>query len=378
MLRQDVSYFDQDENSAGALTSSLSKGANDLAGISGATFGAILSLITTIFTAIILSVAIGWKLGLVCGSTIPILLACGFLRFQALARFEARASKAYRASAAMACEAVSAIPTIASLTREADVWDSYHAMLRAQLSNSLRSILPSSLLFAAAQSFSFFCMALGFWYGARLILAGEYSLFQFFVCFNSVIFSSQNAGGLFSFAPDMAKSKHAAQQLKNLCDRVPPIDTWSETGSHLPEIRGHVDFRDVDFAYPSRGSLVLRGLNLTIEPRQSVAFVGTSGCGKSTAIRLLERFYSPSSGAILVDGQDIATLNVHQYRSVIALVSQEPVLFHGSVRENIVLGIADDEDVAEEKIMDVCKKANIWDFIVRPLPPLSNHMVRVC
>lgn len=372
ILRQDISYFDKDENSAGALTSSLSQGATDLAGISGATLGAMLNLVTTIVAAIVVSCVIGWKLALVCASTIPILLVCGFLRFWILARFASRAGKAYQASASIACEAVSAVSTIAALSREQDVCDIYHGMLKDQLVKSLQSILKTSLLFAASQSLALLCMALGFWYGGGLILAGEYNMFQFFVCFNAIIFSAQSAGSLFSFAPDMAKSRHAAQQLKNLCDRIPLIDSWSEKGEKVDKIQGKVELRDVHFSYPSRKVPVLRGLDITVEPGQFIALVGASGCGKSTAISLIERFYNPTSGYIFVDGKDISTLNVKEYRSHIALVSQEPVLYSGTVKENILLGIEDDV-IDEEKITEACRKANIYDFIVRSslISPIS-------
>jgi ATP-binding cassette subfamily B (MDR/TAP) protein 1 len=191
ILRQDISYFDEDVNSTGALTSFLSKGTNDLAGVSGTTLGAILNLVTTIVVAIVLSYIIGWKLALVCSSTTPVLLLCGFSRFWVLSRFEARASKAYQKSAIIACEAV---PTIASLTREDDVWNAYHIMLRLLLSKSLRSILKRRLLYAADQSFALLCMGLGLWYGGHLMLESEYDMFQFFVCFSSIIISAQSAG----------------------------------------------------------------------------------------------------------------------------------------------------------------------------------------
>lgn len=143
---QEISYFDMDTNSAGALTACLSKGTNDLAGISGTTLGAILNLITTIIAAIALSCIVGWKLGLVCSATIPVLRLCGFSRFWVLARFQSRAGKVYKASTALACEAVSAVASIASLMREQDILETYHGMLKAQLSKSLWSILQTSML----------------------------------------------------------------------------------------------------------------------------------------------------------------------------------------------------------------------------------------
>jgi ATP-binding cassette subfamily B (MDR/TAP) protein 1 len=336
-----------------------------------------LNLIATITTAIILSCIIGWKLALVCASTIPILLLCGFLRFWVLSRFEARAGKAYLKSATIACEAVSAVSTIASLTREEDVWNSYHGRLKEQLSKSIRSILKTSLLYAAAQSFALLCMGLGFWYGGRLILAREYSMFQFFVCFSSVIFSAQSAGALFSFAPDMAKSRQAAQQLKNLCDRVPAIDSWAQGGDKIQNIEGKIEFRNVYFSYPSSGVQVLQGLNICVQPGQLIALVGASGCGKSTAIGLIERFYSPTSGGIFFDGKNIMELNVKEYRSHLALVSQDSVLYSGTVRENVLLGV-EAGNVEDEKVVEACQKAGIYDFIVSicSIPSLLPSLTR--
>ena len=364
MLRQDIGFYDKKENTAGALTSFLSTQTTHLAGLSGATLGTLIMVSTTLITAITISLSIGWKLGLVCISTIPVLLICGFLRFWMLARFQQRSKKAYESSASFACEATSAIRTVASLTREDDVWKMYHQQLVNQNTASLRSVLKSSSLYASSQSFTFLCIALGFWYGGTLIAKREYSMFQFFVCFSSVIFGAQSAGTLFSFAPDMGKAKHAAVQLKHLFDQKPEIDSWSEEGEKVQTMEGHIEFRDVHFRYPTRPEQpVLRGLNLTVKPGQYVALVGASGCGKSTTIALMERFYDPLVGGIYVDGKEISSLNINDYRNFLALVSQEPTLYQGTIRENVLLG-ADRDDVPEKEIIKVCKDANIYDFIM--------------
>lgn len=291
MLRQDIAFFDKEENTAGALTSFLSTETTHLAGMSGVTLGTILTVTTTLIAALVISIAVGWKLSLVCASTIPILLGCGYFRFAMLARFQQKAKKSYEKSASYACEATSAIRTVASLTREDDVWEHYHQQLVAQGKKSLISVLKSSSLYAASQSFMFLCVSLGFWYGGTLIGRGEYGVFQFFLCFSAVIFGAQSAGTIFSFAPDMGKAKHAAAELKTLFDRKPEIDSWSQEGGKLEGgVEGHIEFRDVHFRYPTRPEQpVLRGLNLTVKPGQYVALVGASGCGKSTTIALLER-----------------------------------------------------------------------------------------
>ena len=201
MLRQDVSFFDREENSAGALTSFLSTETTHVAGMSGITLGTLFIVTTTLVAAIVLSCAIGWKLALVCTAAIPILLACGFLRFWLLARFQARSKRAYEKSASYACEATGAIRTVASLTRERDVFNNYHAQIQSQEKASFISILRSSSLYASSQSFIFLCTALGFWYGGNLLSRGEYTNFQFFVCFSSIIFGSQSVKGFLSFHP---------------------------------------------------------------------------------------------------------------------------------------------------------------------------------
>ena len=239
--------------------------------MSGITLGTILLVFTTLAAGFIVALAIGWKLALVCIAAVPIVLACGFFRFYMLARFQERAKKAYNKSASYACEATSAIRTVASLTREEDVWQHYHLQLVDQSSESLRSILQSSLLYAASQSFMFLCIALGFWYGGTLIGRGEYTLFQFFLCFQAVIFGAQAAGTIFSFAPDMGKAKHAASGMKIMFDNKPQIDTWSTEGLSVDFIQGHIEFRNVHFRYPTRPDLpVLCGLNLRIRAGQYV------------------------------------------------------------------------------------------------------------
>ncbi|KAM0719393.1 hypothetical protein Q7P37_005298 [Cladosporium fusiforme] len=377
MLRQDIEFFDREENTAGALTSFLSTETNHLAGMSGTTLGTILLVTTTLVACCVVALAIGWKLALVCIATVPILLGCGFFRFWMLARFQTTAKKAYEKSASYACEATSAIRTVASLTREDDVWQHYHDQLVEQQAKSLHSVIWSSTLYAASQSLTFLCMALGFWYGGSVLIgSGEYNGFQFFVVFTAVIFGSQSAGTIFSFAPDMGKAKHAAAELKTLLDRKPKIDAWSTEGKVLETMEGAIEFRDVHFRYPTRPEQpVLRGLNLTVKPGQYVALVGASGCGKSTTIAMLERFYDPLVGGVYADGHEISSLNISNYRSHLALVSQEPTLYQGTIRENILLGAdTKPEDVPEEAIVQACKDANIYDFILS-LPDAFNTVV---
>lgn len=121
---------------------------------------------------------------------------------------------------------------------------------------------------------------------------------------------------------------------------------------------------NVRFTYPTRpDAKVLGGISMTIQPGEFVAFVGSSGCGKSTMISMLERFYDPSSGSINLGAQNIALLNPRLYRGHTALVQQEPTLYQGTIRENISLGFENAEALTDDMIINACKQANIYSFI---------------
>jgi ATP-binding cassette subfamily B (MDR/TAP) protein 1 len=121
-----------------------------------------------------------------------------------------------------------------------------------------------------------------------------------------------------------------------------------------------IDFRSVQFTYQSRPTPVLNDLNISIQPGQFAALVGASGCGKSTTISLLERFYDPTAGKVEYNGQDITTLDPAEYRKNISLVSQDPTLYEGTIRENIALSV---DEATDADIQAACADAQIHEFI---------------
>jgi ATP-binding cassette subfamily B (MDR/TAP) protein 1 len=150
------------------------------------------------------------------------------------------------------------------------------------------------------------------------------------------------------------------------------IDSAKELGKTMSEVKGEVEFRNIDFEYPSRpGSLVLSKFNLKVMAYQTVGLVGRSGSGKSTVINLLEKFYEPLRGHILLDGVDIKTLQLKWLRSQMGLVSQEPILFATSIKQNICFG---KEEASMEEVMEAAKAANAHNFICQ-LPEGYNTLV---
>ena len=361
ILRQDIEFFDSDTVTSGSLATFLSTEANRLAGISGATLGAILTAVATIIIAVIVGCSFGWKLALVCTATLPLMLSCGYFRFHALIQMEKRTKRSTDA-AAFACEAASSIRTVASLSLEQHLLDEYHGKLSNQAMGNLKSTNISAVLYALSQGLSMFIFALVFWYGGKLMLRMEYTIVQFFIVYAAIINGAQSAGAIFSFAPDMGEARSAAQLLKSFLDRVPKIDHWSEDGKKVETLSGQIELQSVRFTYPGRPDHpVLRGVSMSAQPGQFVALVGASGSGKSTVMALLERFYDPTAGAVFVDGVELQDYNIQDYRAKLAIVSQETTLYTGTIKENI---LADREDASDEAVVQACKDANIHEFIV--------------
>jgi ATP-binding cassette subfamily B (MDR/TAP) protein 1 len=360
MLRQDMEFFDGDTVTSGALSNFLSSEANRLAGLSGSTLGTIVSAASSILVAFIVGMSFGWKLALVCSSTIPLVLACGYFRFYALIRMEKR-TKETSDAASFACEAASSIRTVASLSLEKHLLSEYRTKLEHQATGNLKFTNVSAALFATSQGLLLFIFALVFWYGGGLLFNQEYTVLQFFIVYSAIINGAQSAGAIFSFAPDMGEARDAAKLLKSFLNRIPKIDHWSTEGKQVDSLSGKVELQSVRFNYPGRPDhRVLRGVNIAAEPGQFVALVGASGSGKSTVMQLLERFYDPTAGSVLVDDVELKDYNLQSYRSQIAIVSQETTLYTGTIKENIM---ADKEDIGDEAVFQACKDANIYEFM---------------
>ncbi|KAK9453529.1 P-loop containing nucleoside triphosphate hydrolase protein [Dipodascopsis uninucleata] len=364
LLRQDIAYFDSDEHTIGSITSSLASDAQSVETIGGETLNKLVESIVIVYGGLILCIAIGWKLGLVMSVAVPSVMVVGYFRFKYLNRFTEISSKESSKSSNYACEAASAIRTVLTLTREEEILEHYRHSLNEKIVTDRVASIYSAIFDSLSRGLQFFIMALGFYYGGILVSSGEYSLFQFFVIFIIIVFGSESSTTVFTFAPEMSKAVTAGRNIEKLLESRPVIDAWSTEGAHITnDIKGEIEFKNIHFRYPTRPEVaVLRGLNLSIKQGQFVALVGSSGCGKSTTIGLIESFYRPQKGTICLDGVDISHLNIASYRSAIALVQQEPMLYAGSIKYNISLGTS--SDVTDEEIYEVCRQANIHDFIM--------------
>jgi ATP-binding cassette subfamily B (MDR/TAP) protein 1 len=204
---------------------------------------------------------------------------------------------------------------------------------------------------------------LNFWEGGRLIADGKIVSKAFFEIFLIFVTTGRVIADAGTMTTDLARGLDAVGSVFAVLDRCTTIEPKNPDGYVAEKIKGQITFLNVDFAYPTRPDVVIfENFSIEIDEGKSTAIVGTSGSGKSTIIGLIERFYDPLKGTVKIDGRDIRSYHLRSLRKYISLVSQEPMLFAGTIRENIMYGGTSDK-IDESEIIEAAKAANAHDFI---------------
>jgi ABC-type multidrug transport system fused ATPase/permease subunit len=364
IMHQPTSYFDQDDNSTGQLTARLSGDPQALKELLGINLMMLLVGIFSLAGALAISFAYGWKLALVALCvTVPIGVLAGFFRVRFELQFNAMNEEVFQESSKFGAESIGAFRTVSALVMEDSICDRYQKLLNGHVRAALMKARFTTIIFAFADSASLGCQALIFWYGGRLLMTREYDVAAFLVTYMAVIQGAESAGQWLSFGPNAAQASAAANRI--LQARETRLKDAASQSERIDDTEGGVkiELKDVHFKYPTRDVSIFKGLNITIEKGQFAALVGASGSGKTSIVSLLERFYDVNKGQILFNGKDISDVNVYEYRKLLSLVAQEPSLFHGTIRENLLLGV-DPATVTDEQLHQCCRDASIHDFIV--------------
>ncbi|MBA0629259.1 hypothetical protein Godav_023844 [Gossypium davidsonii] len=315
----------------------------------------------------------GWLLTFVLLSSIPPLFISGAILHKVAGSFASRGQASYSTAATIAEQTIGSIRTVASFAGEKQAIASYNQSLSKAYKWGVRESVVSGVGFGTLMCILFSSYGFAFWYGGKMMLDKGYTAGTVINVIFAVVISSLNLGLASSCLTAFAAGQAAAFKMFEVIQRKPKIDVYSPKGRKMGDISGQIELRDVYFSYPARPKeLILKGFSLFIPSGKTAALVGRSGSGKSTVISLIERFYDPMTGEVLIDGVDLRKLQLRWIRRKIGLVSQEPVLFGSrSIRENIAYGR---EGASSEDVIAAAVLANAADFIFK-LPQGLDTMV---
>ncbi|XP_039120572.1 putative multidrug resistance protein [Dioscorea cayenensis subsp. rotundata] len=361
ILTFEVGWFDQTENSTGAICSRLTNDAYAVRSLVGDRMAFLIQTFSTVAIACTIGLVIAWKLALVIIAVQPLVIMSYWARKMLLKNMSRKAIKAQAESSKLASEAVSNFRTVTAFSSQDHILHLFEKAQEEPLRESVKQSWYAGFGLSAARSLTICIWALNFWYGGKLVTHGDITakaVLQTIL----VLFRTGNViADAGSMTSDIAKGGDAVDSVYALLDRCTGIEPNDPKGHRPEKLIGNVDICDIDFAYPARPDIViLKNFSLSIQAEKSTALVGQSGSGKSTIIGLIERFYDPLTGTIEIDGKDLKAYNLLALRQHIALVGQEPTLFAGTIKENIKYGT---EKATEAEMEAAARVANAHDFI---------------
>lgn len=364
LLNKDVPWFDvhQSGDFASRMADDLSKFEDGI----GEKVPLFLILQATFVASLVIALTRGWELALICLTSLPLSLIAVGLIFFLSTKLSKNELDAYASAGSIAEEVLTSIRTVVAFGGQLLEKKRYDDNLDIARKNNIKRSFFEALGFAVLWFFIYASYGLAFWYGVGLVLSDDpryssYNAGNMITVFFSVMAGSMSFGVASPFIEAFSMAKAAGGKVFHIIDGLPKINLSKNNGEKLPQVRGNIKFQDVNFHYPSRKDIpILQGINIEINPGETVALVGSSGCGKSTVLQLIQRFYDPLSGKVFIDGKDLRDLDLTWYRKNIGVVSQEPILFDTTIEENIRYG---NTEATEKDIIEASMMANAHGFI---------------
>jgi len=298
---------------------------------------------------------------------IPFLVLCIYIYAKRIRDQSTEIAEKESVVLSVAQEGLSSIRMVQAFGREDHEVGQFKAKARSSLEASLQynaTSMKSSLLVGTIVAIS---SAVMFYVGAQHVMEGRLTVGQIWYLSTLLIMLYQPLEGLTYIAWTLQSASTGVQRCFEVLDRQNDVPD-SPNAKDLSETRGELTFEKIAFGYTA-DRLILQQVSATIEPGQTVAFVGGTGAGKSTLLALVPRFYDPSAGRVLLDGHDLRDLTKKSLRNCISIVLQDTLLFSSSVRENIAYSRP---DATEEEIIEAAKRAQAHEFIMAMPDGYSN------
>jgi ATP-binding cassette subfamily B protein len=328
-LQRDLAFYDK--NKSGKIVSRITNDTQEFGEVAIIASDVITQMIQLIVLMIILfNASFGLTMLLILSTPVTLAVSAGF---RVLARKVSRSGS--RATANVndnIQESVSGISVAKNFRRESFLYEEFNKVNRQSFKANMLRGLVLAAVFPVLNIVAGAVIALVTYTGAQSVVAGQVSLGVWYLFIQGVDRFYFPILNLSTFWSQFQQALSSTERIFALIDADNTVKQIADES--VKSIEGKIEFDDVTFAYDD-GTVVLKNFNLTIAPGESVAFVGHTGAGKSTIAKLITRFYEFQSGAIRVDGRDIRSLNMRQYRSKLGLVPQQPFLFSGTVLENI-------------------------------------------
>lgn len=356
----DPAYFA--ERRAGELTSRLSADLGVLQSFLGTWVSELSRQLLFLAGGVVMLFVTNPGLTLTTLAVVPVVVGAALLFGRALRRATTGVQDRVAEAMGMADEAFGAIRTVQSFTREPEEAARFADRLRALVTVAVARARTRALFFSVVGFVAFAAVAVVLWQGGVQVLAGRLTAGALVAYLFYALFVAAAVGSLASLFGNFQEAAGAAQRTFELLDTVPAIREPAEPVPLPAPVRGAVAFEGVSFAYAGGGAPVVRALTLALAPGEVVALVGRSGAGKTTVANLLPRFFDVTAGRVTLDGVDIRQLPLRALRGAIGIVPQEPVLFSGTIRENIAYAAPGAPDEAVER---AARAAHAWEFIER-------------
>ncbi|KAK9104290.1 hypothetical protein Scep_021134 [Stephania cephalantha] len=358
----EVGWFDEDENTGAAICARFATEANMVRSLVGDRLSLLVQVFAAASLAFVLGLVISWRLGSVMIATQPLVIVCFYSRSVLMKKMSEKARKAQNEGSKLASEAVVNHRTITAFSSQKKILGLFADTLKSHRKETIKQSWFAAIGLSSSQFVITASIALAYWYGGKLMNEGLITPKRLFQAFFVLMSTGKHIADAGSMTSDLARGADAIKSVFAILDRKSEINPNNLEGiKNRKAVKGHIELKNVVFSYPARPEqMIFRNLNLKIEAGKTIALVGPSGSGKSTVIGLIERFYDPTKGSIEIDRQDIKQYNLRALRSQIALVSQEPTLFAGTIQENISYG---NDNATEVEIRKAASLANAHDFI---------------